>query len=97
MARYKERISVIDGKCTGCTLCVKVCPFGAIEMKHKKAVIDYDKCIEMNPNHKEAFCNRGIAKYGLGKEEESCDDFSIAMKFGLSRAIGLYSKYCKKQ
>jgi len=31
-------------KCTGCTLCVKSCPFAAITMKEKKAVIDFGKC-----------------------------------------------------
>ena len=40
----KQAIQVILDKCTGCTLCVKVCPFGAIEMKDKKAVIDLAKC-----------------------------------------------------
>lgn len=37
-------IQVINDKCTGCTLCVKVCPFGAITMEDKKAVIDLAKC-----------------------------------------------------
>jgi len=37
-------IKIIDEKCTGCTLCLKVCPFAALSMKNKKAVIDYDKC-----------------------------------------------------
>ena len=37
-------IRVIKDKCTGCTLCLKVCPFGAIEIINKKAVIDLDKC-----------------------------------------------------
>lgn len=37
-------IGIIVEKCTGCTLCVKVCPFGAIKVVDKKAVIDLDKC-----------------------------------------------------
>ncbi|MFH1260052.1 MAG: electron transfer flavoprotein subunit alpha [Elusimicrobiota bacterium] len=45
-------IKVLAEKCTGCTLCVKKCPFGAITMverpdhpkKQKLAVIDLDKC-----------------------------------------------------
>lgn len=43
-------IKVFADKCTGCTLCVKACPFAAITMqprpdsKKKLAVIDLDKC-----------------------------------------------------
>lgn len=37
-------IQVIIEKCTGCTLCVKVCPFDAIRIMDKKAVINLDKC-----------------------------------------------------
>ncbi len=37
-------IQVILDKCTGCKLCVKVCPFGAITIVNKKAVIELEKC-----------------------------------------------------
>jgi electron transfer flavoprotein alpha subunit len=37
-------IQVIEEKCIGCKKCVKVCPFGAIDMQGKLAVIDLAKC-----------------------------------------------------
>jgi NAD-dependent dihydropyrimidine dehydrogenase PreA subunit len=37
-------IQIIVQKCTGCTLCVKVCPFDAIRIMDRKAVIDFNKC-----------------------------------------------------
>lgn len=37
-------IQIISEKCTGCSLCVKVCPFDAIRITEKKALIDLNKC-----------------------------------------------------
>jgi len=37
-------IKVIREKCTGCNLCIKACPFAAIKLVKKKAVIDLDNC-----------------------------------------------------
>lgn len=37
-------IKILLDKCTGCKLCLKVCPFGAITVVDKKAIIDYAKC-----------------------------------------------------
>ncbi|MBI5144984.1 MAG: 4Fe-4S binding protein [Candidatus Omnitrophica bacterium] len=37
-------IQIILEKCTGCALCVKACPFDAIRIMDKKAVIDLNKC-----------------------------------------------------
>lgn len=37
-------IQIITERCTGCTLCVKVCPFSAISVTNKKATIDLNKC-----------------------------------------------------
>ncbi len=40
----KKGIKVITEKCVGCALCVKVCPFSAISIVNKIAVIDLHKC-----------------------------------------------------
>ncbi|HNV23842.1 MAG TPA: electron transfer flavoprotein subunit alpha [Candidatus Omnitrophota bacterium] len=37
-------IEIIKDKCTGCSICLKVCPFAALVMSNKKAVVDLDKC-----------------------------------------------------
>src|SRR5450830_1206428 len=40
----EDPIKVIFDNCVGCKLCVKTCPFAAITMVDKKAVIDLTKC-----------------------------------------------------
>jgi len=40
----ESRIKIVLEKCTGCTLCVRICPFGAIKIENKKAIIDLSKC-----------------------------------------------------
>ncbi len=37
-------LKLLIEKCTGCSLCIKVCPFDAIRIMNKKATIDLNKC-----------------------------------------------------
>lgn len=40
-------INFNTGKCTGCNVCVNVCPQGIIRMNNKKAeLINYESCME---------------------------------------------------
>ncbi|MBD3248719.1 4Fe-4S dicluster domain-containing protein [Candidatus Woesearchaeota archaeon] len=38
-------------RCTGCGICVNICPVKAISMKEGKAEIDMDKCIRCGKCH----------------------------------------------
>ncbi|MBM3253806.1 MAG: 4Fe-4S dicluster domain-containing protein, partial [Candidatus Omnitrophica bacterium] len=40
----QEDIRVVRDKCTGCRLCIKACPFDAIKIVDKVAVIDLGVC-----------------------------------------------------
>ncbi len=37
-------IQIIEEKCVGCGMCLRACPYGAIEVTDKLAVIDHDHC-----------------------------------------------------
>lgn len=43
-ASINMSLRIDKNKCVGCTLCVKVCPFGALTMIEKKAVVNADLC-----------------------------------------------------
>ena len=41
-------ITIINDKCKGCTLCVKACPFDALKVENRLAIVDSSKCTNCN-------------------------------------------------
>lgn len=78
----KQRsIEILRDKCTGCTLCVRPCPFGAIRMEHKIAVIDYDKCTLCGACV--AVCKFEAIKFEKGEEVKAAvEDYKGVWVFG---------------
>lgn len=51
------RPTVNPGGCRGCTICARACPAQAIEMRDRKALVDYDKCIR-------CYCCQEVCEHG---------------------------------
>jgi tetratricopeptide (TPR) repeat protein len=47
-------------------------------------VFDCNKAISLDPNNKNAYFLRGLARYELGEKEQGCEDFSKAIELGFS-------------
>ena len=47
---------------------------------YENAIISWEKALKLNPKFYEAWCNRGIAFYFLGRNEEAIDNFEQALK-----------------
>ena len=41
-------IKIIKDKCKGCTLCAKACPFDALKIENRLAIVDEGKCTNCN-------------------------------------------------
>ena len=50
----------------------------------KGVIFDCNKAISLDPNNKNAYFLRGLARYDSGEKEEGCEDFSRAIELGFS-------------
>lgn len=60
-------IAVNQDKCTGCGMCIQVCPRNVLAIKEKKAlVIDRDACLECGACAKNCAFNAITGDFGVG-------------------------------
>lgn len=54
---------------------------GVNEKSARQKIIYYDKAIELKPSYSEAYNNRGVAYYGMGKYDQALADYSQAIRY----------------
>jgi len=63
---------------------------------YSEAIADFSKAIEINPDYKEAYFNRGNAyAFGMDNLSQACSDWQKAYQLGHKPALDLINKYCK--
>ena len=51
MGIFFHSVTLDEGKCVGCTNCIKRCPTEAIRVRNGKAVITSERCIDLSLIH----------------------------------------------
>ncbi|MEM1134328.1 MAG: tetratricopeptide repeat protein [Bacteroidota bacterium] len=70
-----------------------------ITEEFNKALDNFTKCIEVNPNNGEAFFGKALAKINLANgtaDDETCIDIDRSIALGYIPARSLKGSYCKK-
>jgi tetratricopeptide (TPR) repeat protein len=59
------------------------------------AIEDFDKCLNLEISHGQAYNNRGYIYIMLGEVQKGCKDLRIGRDLGIEQAKGNFSLYCK--
>ena len=57
-----------------------------------KSLADYDRAIQLNPNNANAYVNRGVAKYALGRKKEALADYNRAIKLDSNHTFAYFGR-----
>ena len=60
--------------------------------KYSKAVDDFSKAIQLDPNYADAYNNRGVAYYDLKKYDEAIRDYNYAIQFDPNNKQAYYNR-----
>ncbi|MBD3879512.1 MAG: tetratricopeptide repeat protein [Quinella sp. 1Q5] len=60
--------------------------------QYERAIQDYDKAIQLNPNHEMAYNNRGLAYGKLGQKDKEIQDYESAIKLNPNYAGSYYNR-----
>ena len=50
------------------------------QRQYDRAIEEFDKAIEFDPDYAEAYCDRGIARYMKGEHDRAFEDFELAIE-----------------
>jgi hypothetical protein len=51
--------------------------------------------LDLDPRNKEAYLNKGLARYYLNDPEGACHDWNKAMEYGSVKAYEFLEKHCR--
>ena len=66
-------------------------PTGA-KASTSRAIEDFDQAIRLNPNHAEAFNNRGAAYNATGQDDRAIEDYSQAIRLNPNHAMAFFNR-----
>jgi tetratricopeptide (TPR) repeat protein len=58
------------------------------------AIEDFDKCVNLEISHGQAYNNKGYIYILLGEVQKGCKDLRVARDLGIEQAKGNFSLYC---
>jgi tetratricopeptide (TPR) repeat protein len=90
-----ERLRTMESDNTKADNCLKSGNDFVKSKKYDEAIAEFSKAIEINPNFKAAYFNRGLVEVVLGQKEKGCLDLSKASELGEKDADKMIQKYCK--